>query len=73
MILTYQDFIDWKSQLITKAVFAEMDKKIQGIAGELATSAGLDPLFDRYRAGIIQGVVDIMNMEAADVVEKDND
>lgn len=67
MIITVPDFLDWKSQPVTKAVQTAMDGMIQGVAGELADSAGTDQLHDRYRAGYIQGIRDCLNINVEDV------
>lgn len=67
MIITYKDFTDWKSQPVTKAIHAEMDSIIQGVAGELADSAGENQLLDRFRAGYIQGIRDVLNIRGGDV------
>lgn len=67
MIVTIKDFIDWRSAPVTKAIFAELDKRIQDVAGELAISAGIEPTTDRYRAGYIQGLRDAMSVDAEEV------
>lgn len=67
MIITVPDFQDWKSQPVTKAVHAEMDAMIQGVAGELADTAGVDQILDRYRAGYIQGIRDVLNIRVDDI------
>lgn len=73
MIITYKDFVDWKSNPTTKAVFAEMDNMIQGVAGELADTAGNDSLLDRFRVGYIQAIRDILAISASEMEGKEND
>lgn len=73
MIITVPDFLDWKSQPVTKAVHAEMDGMIQGVAGELADNAGENQLHDRFRAGYIQGIRDVLNISVQDVEGVEND
>lgn len=71
MIITVPDFQDWKSQPVTKAFFVDMDSRIQAVAGELADSAGLDSLLDRFRAGYIQAIRDILAVGHEDLEGKE--
>ncbi len=67
MVITKNDFIDWKSNPVTKAVMNELDARIQAVAGTLADSAGLDPLNDRFRVGYIQAYRDTIAITIDDV------
>lgn len=67
MVITKNDFIDWKSNPVTKAVMNELDARIQAVAGLLADSAGLDSLNDRFRVGYIQAYRDTIAITIDDV------
>lgn len=67
MIITVPDFQDWKSQPVTKAFFVVLDERIQDTAGRLAETAGIDQILDRYRAGYIQGIRDVLGIDFDDV------
>lgn len=55
------EYVDWKSNPVTEEVFEELSQRVEGLKAELAGSAGLDPLFDRFRAGAIQAFTDVLN------------
>lgn len=59
-MITKQDFIDWKSNPVTKAYFQEVDKLIENMKEEL-TFTDVDML--RYKQGYIQSLKDILNVE----------
>lgn len=71
MIITVPDFHDWKSQPVTKAFFVDLDSRIQDVAGELADTAGIDSLLDRFRVGYIQAIRDIIAVGHGDVEGKE--
>jgi hypothetical protein len=57
--MTKQDFLDWKQHPVTKEIFSLLRQQEENIKEQLATSAGLDPAEDRYRAGYIAAYRDI--------------
>lgn len=63
IIVTKQDFADWKNSPVTKAVFKELQLRIDVLKDELAQTAGLDPLEDRKRSIYIQACTDFINTE----------
>ena len=53
MAISQSDFIDWRSNQVTKAFFEAAGIRIAEAKEILATSAGSDPLNDRYLVGLI--------------------
>ena len=64
---TKQEFADWKSHPITKAVFDALKEREAAILEVFATSAGVDPAQDRFHAGYIAAVRDVYLTSAEDV------
>lgn len=73
MTITAKDFIDWKSNPVTKAVFKDYETRIQRHALILSEIAGLDPLVDRFHAGYIQAFRDALQVDGEDVENAQND
>jgi hypothetical protein len=71
MSITKDSFRDWKSNSVTKAVFNELNVRIQGVKDELSGNAGIDIRTDRYRVGYIQALIDLLNIQF-DEVENGN-
>lgn len=63
MQITYDDYIMWKSHPVTEAIKASYVERIEEIKSELAGSAGVDSLHDRFRAGYIQAIIDVNNVD----------
>lgn len=61
-----ESFVLWKRDPITKAMFESMDQRLDLLKEELAVSAGIDPLQDRYRAGYIQAIRDFSDIDLVD-------
>ena len=47
-------------------MFQTMDQRLELIKEELAMSAGIDPLHDRYRAGYVQAIRDFSDIDLVD-------
>jgi hypothetical protein len=54
---------------VTKAVLNEMHRRIQGLQEQLGTSAGIDPLNDRFLVGAIGAYRDVTNVEFDEVTD----
>ena len=66
-MITIEDFKDWKTQPVTKAVFAAINESIEGLKEELGAGAGIDPLSDRHKVGAIAAFRDVLNTEFGEV------
>ena len=55
------DFIDWKSNPITKEVFSSLHERIRQLQEELGGSAGLDVRQDAMKVGAIQACRDFLD------------
>lgn len=66
-MITQDDFKDWLSQPVTKAVFEAVQLKIDGLKSELAGSAGLDTRNDGIKVGAISAFVDILDTSFEEV------
>jgi hypothetical protein len=61
------EFADWKQHPTTKKVFEALIQKEFSVMAELSSSAGIDPLFDRFRVGYINALRDLYQMDAEDI------
>lgn len=52
---------------MTKAVFAAVQDLIAKTKEDLADTAGLEPLYDRFRAGAIAAYMDLLRIEFDEV------
>lgn len=66
MTITAKDFIDWKSNPVTKAVFNDYKSRIEAHKDILSYVAGKDSLDDRFHAGYIQAFRDALEVSAED-------
>jgi hypothetical protein len=64
---TSKDFVDWKSNPVTKAVFAHYKERIEAHTEILSYQAGENPAQDRFHAGYIQAFRDALNVELGEV------
>lgn len=68
-ILSQSDFRDWKTNLVTEAFFEAAQYRIAEAKEILATSAGSDPLNDRYLVGLIAAYTELQDFRVEDVVD----
>lgn len=54
--MTKDEFVDWKSQEVTKQIFKLFQRKIDQGIEELSYVAGQDPGSDRQRVGKLEGL-----------------
>jgi hypothetical protein len=59
-MINSKDFTDWKSHPVTKLVFQNLQERAEAIKDILAESAGIDSQQDRFHAGYIAAVKDIL-------------
>lgn len=64
-----EDFRQWKDHPVTRAVLGELAGRAENLKHELAQSAGIDSLADRFKVGYIQACYDFSDIELED---KDN-
>lgn len=70
--MTNRDFIDWKSNPVTQYVFKSLAERIYDAQVTLGRSAGIDPLSDRYIAGMIQAFTETLIVEFNDIDQETN-
>ena len=62
-MVTKEEYLDWKRNPVTKALNSALIERINDGAKELAGSAGLNPLEDRFKCGIIHAYHEILTVE----------
>ena len=67
-----QIFSDWKKEEVTVAVFGYLQALRSTILQDLEFNAGKDALNDRYNAGVLAGINEVLNMTAQDVTEEES-
>lgn len=60
--ITKEEFLDWRSQNVTKVVFREIENMIGNLKEELSYQAGADPLSDKMKVGAITALRDILDI-----------
>lgn len=70
-MISQSDFLDWKANPVTKAVFKAIEERCYDLAVDLAGKAGLDSLEDRYTAGMIRGLEQIAQIEFGEAEDND--
>jgi hypothetical protein len=66
-IVTQIEFIDWKSNPVTKAFFEAAKIRIEESKEMLSYSAGLDSMQDRFLAGLIQAYRELQDFRIEDI------
>ncbi len=66
MDISREEFLDWKSQAVTKEVFKVIDERINDAKDELSASAGDDPVADRYLVGMIRAFRELQDINYED-------
>jgi hypothetical protein len=70
-LITKQDFMDWKSLPVTKAVFAEIADMIEIGKEELSHLAGENSISDRERVGKLNGLRTLLGISFYDLEEEE--
>jgi len=58
-MINKEEFMDWKSNPVTKAFFSAAEERISDAKDSLAGSAGLDPDMDNFLRGFIHAYREI--------------
>ena len=58
-----EEFSDWKKHPVTQALYSAIAGRINDGAKELADCAGVDPLNDRYKCGMVRAYYEILAVE----------
>lgn len=61
--MTRQEALDWKQHPVTQEIFRLLNERIREIEQTLGTSAGIDPLQDRFYSGVIAAHKDIILLD----------
>lgn len=67
MSVNKESFRDWKANPVTKEVFNGFKDQILKLQEQLGGQAGIDPLQDRWVAGVIAGYKDLILVEYDEV------
>lgn len=62
-MISYQDFLNWKSDPVTRVVFGAIQDKMEKYKEILVEDAGKDPESDRFMCGYIRACDDVLNTE----------
>jgi hypothetical protein len=62
-VTTKSEFIDWKHNLVTQSIFANLQSRVDEMKEYLAASAGVDARQDAIYVGYILAVKDMLNIE----------
>jgi len=62
-LISYQDFLNWKLDPVTRVVFGAIQDKMEKYKEILVEDAGKDPESDRFMCGYIRACDDVLNTE----------
>ena len=73
-VISASDFIDWKSNPVTKAFFEACNIRVEDAKDELATSAGMNSAQDNLLRGLILAYREMQDFHIEDLegMEVDN-
>lgn len=57
------DFTGWKNDPITQVFMALLRQRYGDVASSIVSTAGLDEKADRFKAGYVQAIVDMLNVD----------
>ena len=60
--LTKDDYLQWRSNIVTEVVFKRIQERVEGLKELLANSAGHDSNEDRKLVGLILAYRTLLNM-----------
>lgn len=60
-VITASDFLDWKSNPVTKAFMEACNERIEDAKAELAESAGINSIQDNLIRGMIRAYYEIQD------------
>lgn len=67
MMISVQDFVNWKQDPVTKAFFEAANQRIEDAKDLLASSAGIDSTTDRFLVGMIQAYRELQEFRIDDL------
>ncbi len=62
-MVTKEEYLDWKNNPVTQALFSSIAARVNDGAKELAGSAGINPLDDRFKCGMIAAFQEVLVVE----------
>lgn len=65
-MITVSDFLNWKSDPVTKAFFQAAQERVEECKDVLSTSAGNDTLHDRFLVGMIHAYRELQEFRVED-------
>lgn len=68
---TKEDFIAWKMDPVTKAMYQAVIDRIEDAKADLADSAGVNPGMDRFTTGMIRAFREVLAIDFA-MEDEDN-
>lgn len=72
-MINKSEFVDWKSQAVTKRVFAEIEALIEAGKEELSYVAGENPILDAKRVGKLDGLRSLLAISFYDLEDEQHD
>lgn len=69
--MNHQDYLDWKRHPLTMSMFDALHNNISALCTELGSSAGVDPLEDRFKAGYILACRDVLEQQFEEIETND--
>ena len=66
-MVTREEYLDWKRNPVTQALFSSIAERINDGAKDLASSAGLNPSEDRFKVGMIAAFGEVLTVELEDL------
>lgn len=70
-MISKEDFIQWKSEPVTKRIMELITEKIKSGMEELSYCAGSDPITDRERVGKLAAFRDVLGVSFYDLEDED--
>lgn len=67
--ISKEDFVDWKTNLVTKAFIEATQERVEDAKDILASTAGLNPDQDSFYRGFIQAYREIADFRIEDFDE----
>jgi len=65
-MISVSDFLNWKSDPVTKAFFQAAQERVEECKDVLSTSAGNDTLQDRFLVGMIHAYRELQEFRVED-------
>lgn len=66
-MITKSEWMDWKSNLVTRAFYAACEQRVEDAKDILVGRAGLEPDNDNYMRGFIAAYVEMSDFRIEDV------